>query len=315
MKSILITGINGFVGSHIYGEFVDKYHLFGIDTFHDKKKNIPQISWNEIHPKLPGDIIIHLAGVAHDTEGVLDESQYYSINVGLTKKIFDLFLSSQANIFVYFSSVKAVADTVRDGILHENAYPNPKTAYGKSKLAAEKYLLSRNLPEGKHIYILRPAMIHGPGNKGNLNLLYSLVEKGIPYPLGAFPNKRSFLSTENMTYIIDRLINMEATSGVYNICDDEPLSTIQIVKMIYNSFYRTDRILNIPKELVRLIAYFGGLMKIPLTTERLKKMTESYVVSNNKIKKVLAITSLPTSSENGMFQTIKSFHNNKYHSI
>ena len=78
------------------------------------------------------------------------------------------------------SSVKAVADVV-DGILTEDVIPNPKTVYGKAKLAAEVYILSKEIPENKRVYILRPCMIHGPNNKGNLNLLYSLVSKGIPW--------------------------------------------------------------------------------------------------------------------------------------
>ena len=83
------------------------------------------------------------------------------------------------------------------GILTEDTIPNPKTHYGISKLQAENYILDQKLPEGKRVYILRPCMIHGPGNKGNLNLLYTLVKKGFPWPLGAFENQRSFLSIDN----------------------------------------------------------------------------------------------------------------------
>ena len=52
--------------------------------------------------------------------------------------------------------------------------------------------------DGKKVYILRPCMIHGPGNKGNLNLLYGVVSKGMPWPLGAFENRRSFTSIGNL---------------------------------------------------------------------------------------------------------------------
>src|SRR5690606_40901886 len=64
------------------------------------------------------------------------------------------------------------------------------------KLMAEEYILSKPLPDNKRVYIIRPCMIHGPGNQGNLNLLYKVVEKGIPWPLAAFENKRSFLSID-----------------------------------------------------------------------------------------------------------------------
>ena len=117
------------------------------------------------------------------------------------------------------SSVKAVADEVV-GVLDESVIPSPVTAYGKSKLAAEKYLLSQKPSKGKRVYILRPCMIHGPGNKGNLNLLYNFVKKGIPYPFGSFENKRSFVSIDNLCFVIKELIeNKNITSGVYNISD------------------------------------------------------------------------------------------------
>ena len=64
-------------------------------------------------------------------------------------------------------------------------------------------------------------MIHGPGNKGNLNLLYSFVKKGIPYPFGRYENKRSFVSIDNLCFVIKELIeNKNITSGVYNISDE-----------------------------------------------------------------------------------------------
>ena len=74
-------------------------------------------------------------------------------------------------------------------------------------------------------------MIHGPNNKGNLNLLYSFVKKNIPYPFGSFENKRSFVSIDNLCFVIKELIeNKEIPSGVYNISDDQTLSTNELVR-------------------------------------------------------------------------------------
>ena len=162
--------------------------------------------------------------------------EYYTINTNLTKNIFDKFLVSEASVFFYFSSVKAAADSL-DCELDEGYLNKPITHYGKSKLLAEKYILKNNLPEGKRAYILRPCMIHGPGNKGNLNLLYSVISKGFPWPLGAFDNKRSFCTIDNLCFIINELINNDKIpSGIYNIADDEPLSTNYIIKSIGQNF-------------------------------------------------------------------------------
>jgi len=75
-------------------------------------------------------------------------------------------------------------------------------------------------------------MIHGPGNKGNLNLLYKLVQKGLPWPLGAFENKRSFTSIDNLTHIITQIIEKEIDPGIYQIADDEALSTNELIQLI-----------------------------------------------------------------------------------
>jgi len=177
-------------------------------------------------------------------------------------------------------------------------------------LLAEQYILSKLIPKGKRVYILRPCMIHGPGNKGNLNLLYSVVSKGFPWPLGLFENSRSYLSIENLCFIIKELIEREdIPSGVYNIADDVPLSTNEVVKMIAESNGRKARILNLSSSLINVIARIGDILKLPINSERLQKLTESYIVSNAKIKEVLG-KPLPVSSKDGLMRTFKSFADN-----
>ncbi|MBV5342376.1 nucleoside-diphosphate-sugar epimerase, partial [bacterium] len=92
------------------------------------------------------------------------------------------------------------------------------------------------------LYILRPCMIHGPGNKGNLNLLYNVVKRGIPYPLGAFENRRSFCSIDNLSFVINGLIENQVASGIYNVCDDETVSTNELIELISISLGKKSRI-------------------------------------------------------------------------
>jgi nucleoside-diphosphate-sugar epimerase len=253
------------------------------------------------------DAIIHLAGKAHDTSNTVEEAEYFEVNLGLTKNIFDHFLNSSANKFIFFSSVKAVADSIEGDVLTEEAVPNPQTAYGKSKLAAEAYIQSKPIPDHKSVFILRSCMIHGPGNKGNLNLLYKVVQKGIPWPLGAYNNQRSFASIRNVSYIVRNLIEAPVPSGTYNVADDEPLSTNELVRLIAESLGRKPRVWNLPKGLISGLAMSGDILRLPLNSERLKKLTESYVVSNDKIKSVLKIDKMPVSATEGMMDTLRSF--------
>ena len=206
------------------------------------------------------------------------------------------------------SSVKAAADKVI-GDISEEAFANPVTHYGKSKLLSEQYILSKEIPKGKRVYILRPCMIHGPGNKGNLNLLYNLVSKGYPWPLGDFENKRSFCSIDNICFIIKELIERDdIPSGVYNIADDVPLSTNEVIQLIAESKGKVARILLFNKSVVSALARLGDLLQFPLNTERLQKLTESYMVSNIKIRNALG-KPLPVSSKEGLIRTFESFSN------
>jgi nucleoside-diphosphate-sugar epimerase len=212
---IFLTGSSGFVGISFIKYFqseVVKVSSRSNETYFEDAK-----------------IIVHLAGKAHDLKKTLSTDEYYQVNTELTKIVFDAFLVSDAKVFITLSSVKAVADEVL-GELNEEHIPNPITHYGKSKLLAEQYILSKDIPKGKRVYILRPCMIHGPGNKGNLNLLYKLVSKGIPWPLGVFENKRSFCSMDNLMFVFKELIEQEdIPSGVYNVADDAPLSTNEVI--------------------------------------------------------------------------------------
>ena len=294
--NIIITGATGFVGKNLSKFLKEKGH-------HISPLSLRK-AW-ELDQN--AEAIIHLAGKAHDTKNISIEKEYFEINTELTKKLFKEFLNTTVQDFIYFSSVKATADTV-EGFLDENHKSNPQTPYGKSKLEAEEFLLSQKLPENKRLFIIRPCMIHGPGNKGNLNLLYKFVQKGIPYPLAAFENKRSFLSIDNLNFLIlEMLSNKNVGSGIYNFADDEVLSTNELVKLIANTSGKKEKLWKISSKLISATAKMGDVMKLPLNSERLKKLTENYWVSNQKIKNALGIDQLPVSASEGLEKTIKSF--------
>lgn len=289
---IFITGHSGFIGRSI-------------------KKYLPaQFNFNlydKVNFNLEGcSTVIHLAGKAHDLKNISNSKDYYLVNTELTKKLFDEFLKSNLEVFITLSSVKAVADVISDELTEEHN-PNPVTHYGKSKLLAEQYILSQKIPIGKRVYILRPSMVYGSGNKGNLNLLYKIVSAGLPWPLGAFDNLRTLCNVENLCFVIKELIERkDIPSGVYNIADDEPISTNDIISLIALAKNSSPKILKIPKSVIIGISKIGDLLHLPLNSERLIKLTESYIVSNKKVKNVLQ-KPLPISSKNGLLNTFKSF--------
>ena len=335
---ILITGVHGFVGTNLVEALSKKHTIYGLDIISPIKEGIRYtFSWDYLDKEtsIPDvDAIIHLAGKAHDTKNQSKADVYFKVNTELTKKIFDYFLAHDSiKKFVFFSTAKAAADKV-DGILTEDVVPSPVGPYGESKIAAEKYILEKfkefnsSMVQGsndstlttdsqlstlnstlqtKSVYIFRPCMIHGPGNKGNLNLLYNVVKKGIPWPLGAFENRRTFTSIENICFAVNGVLTQDVESGIYNMGDDEALSTNELIEEICKSLGKKAHIWKLPKGLMNGVARIGGILHLPLDSERLRKLTENYISSNEKIKKALGVEKMPVDARSGLKVTLKSF--------
>ncbi len=305
---ILISGVHGFVGSNLAAYLAPQNEIYGLDIVPPQKEGVVKTySWDDLDagnvPEV--DAIIHLAGKAHDTKNQAAADVYFKVNTGLTQKIYDYFLKSSVKKFVFFSTAKAAADKL-DGVLTEEVVPTPVGPYGESKIKAEEYILSQ-MPSDKDVYTFRPCMIHGPGNKGHLNLLYNVVKKGIPWPLGAFENRRTFTSVENICFAVNGVITKDAPSGIYNMGDDEALSTNELIEEICKSLGKKAHIWRLPKGVMNGVAKVGGWLHLPLNPERLRKLTENYVSSNAKIKAALGVDKMPVDARDGLKVTLDSF--------
>jgi len=308
-----MTGSHGFVGSNLIESLDPNYEIIRYDA--RENKPLPEC-----------DVIIHLAGLAHDikkSDGRWKKEDYFRVNTELTKNIYDRFLVSSAKKFIFFSSIKALDND---------------TPYAKSKKAAEDYILCHTdiaddtekrwsrigelennsqsvidntewSSQEKSVYILRPCMIHGKGNKGNLNLLVKWVKKGWPWPLAAFENKRSFASMDNVSFIVNELINRDIPSGIYDICDDEAVSTNELIELICKCMGKKAHLCRIPKGLMIVIAQVGDVLHLPLNTERLEKLTENYIISNEEIKLAMSVERLSVDAKEGLRQSIMSMIN------
>ena len=312
---LLITGIHGFVGSNLVAALSREHEIYGLDIIAPAKEGVVKTySWDDLDAGrvVNVDAIVHLAGKAHDTKNQAAADVYFKVNRDLTIKVFDYFCAHpEIRKFVFFSTAKAAADKV-EGMLTEDVVPSPVGPYGESKIAAEEYILNtmNNRPfsfEGRGVYIFRPCMIHGPGNKGNLNLLYNVVRKGIPWPLGAFENRRTFTSVQNICFAVNGVLTKDVPSGIYNMGDDEALSTNELIEEICKSLGKKAHIWRLPKGLMNGIAKVGGLLHLPLNPERLRKLTENYISSNEKIKKALGVERMPVDAREGLKVTLESF--------
>lgn len=301
---ILVTGARGFIGQNLLPYL--RKALPDIEI-HTLGRDHCDHSWTEVSEAAlqPYDAIVHLAGKAHDTRNTSAPDSYFEVNTTLTRQLYDAYKSRPGGKFIFVSSVKAAADSV-EGVLTEETPAQPQTPYGQSKRAAEEHIES-NAGALAAFYILRPCMVHGPGNKGNLNLLYQFARKGIPYPLAAFNNERSFLSVENFCYVLQELLVRNIPSGIYQLADDQALSTNQLMEIIAAASGRRAQLWKVSPALIRLLARAGDVLHLPLNSERLRKLTENYVVSNNRIRNALGISALPVSATEGLTKTIRSF--------
>lgn len=296
---IALFGASGFVGSHLTKILQDYYVI-----------NLRNTDWkNDIMSTT--DVFINCVGKAHDHRNIATEQDFYHANVYLLKDVFTSFLESNAQLLIHISSIAAVEEKQRTEIITEISISNPLSFYGKSKRIGEEFLLEQLSKTNKKIIILRPSMIHGEGDKGNLKLLYNMILKGIPYPLGAYKNSRTFVSIDNLLFCISEIIKNKPKikSGIYNIVDDEPLSTTEIIKLIGTVRNKKTHIIALPKWIINLVAKIGDVISLPINSKKLEKLTSTLLVSNDKIKKELNLQKLPLSATQGLEKTIKSFNN------
>jgi nucleoside-diphosphate-sugar epimerase len=309
MGGVLITGITGFLGSNLVRYFASNstFRLFGFsrdkEAAREQYKSLPVEMVDSCSVEMLNrnniDTVIHLAGIAHDLSNQYKDADYFRVNYDGTVKLYESFMKSEAKRFIFLSSIKAAVD-VGSQVIDEEVQPTPSSPYGQSKLKAEQYIQDHINGTDKLFYLLRPCMVHGPGNKGNLNLLYKFVKTGLPYPLGAFQNQRSFLSVDNFNFVMDHLVRENIPSGIYNVADQGSLSTNELIRVMAQAMEKRERIWNIPVGVVRfLFSLYNKKM--------LQKLTENMVVSNAKVLSAIR-KPLPVSIEEGLRRTVRSFN-------
>jgi len=309
MQRIFITGITGFIGQNLIKYFGNDIAIELVGHSRDAAKAKAQFADRVVLAESYSaqffndqkiDTVIHLAGIAHDLSNQYKPSDYYQVNFENTKSLFNEFLKSDATTFIFLSSIKAAID-ISSTPVDESVAPSPVTDYGKSKRQAEEHLLAVKLPDNKRVYILRPCMVHGEGNKGNLNLLYKFAKSGLPYPFGSFENQRSFLNIDNFNFSMDEFVKASLPSGIYHLADDGFLSTKELFSIISIELGKTPRIWNLPASFISFL--FSVLGKRGM----LNKLTEDMMVSNAKLKKLIR-RPFPVKMEEGIRKTIRSFY-------
>lgn len=250
MKRVLITGANSFVGINVEKwldeSFDGEKKLFQVDTVDTMNEAWKQADFSKY------DVVFHVAGIAHVDPKPEMAPLYYKVNRDLTLEIAKWAQEHGVKQFIYMSSriVYRASKSMQGNVTTKETVPAPNDFYGDSKLQAEEGLKNLNLDRNKDdngdinndnkdngnninlnrmkVVILRPPMIYGPGNKGNLPRLAWLATKTPIFP--AWHNKRSMLHVNNLAEFVKQIIQREM-EGTFFPQNAEYADTVEIVRM------------------------------------------------------------------------------------
>jgi len=320
---VLITGASGFIGHHLSKYLISKgFYIIG--TYNRRK---PKIIHNKFLPLYIGDakskkswdpivssvdFIIHLIGKAHvfDKKNRAFLKEFREVNVEITRALATSCLKTKRlKKIIYVSSVSAIASSSTLP-LKDDTVCRPDTEYGLTKYEAEK-VIEEVLGDSKAWCILRPPLIYGPGDPGNLSRLINLIKKSVPLPFKNVENKRSFLFVGNFNETMYRLLIREDVSfKQYLISDNEIISTPELIKLISKILNKRVYLFHFPESWLLRLGQIGDYLKFLLKIDigfnsyAVERLIGSLVIDNSRIKKELNFD-LPFSLYEGLKETLK----------
>lgn len=289
---LLVTGVNGWLAS----AFAQHCCTLGYDVRGTSRvggANIVQIpnidggtDWAEA--LIGCDVVVHLAARVHAMHDHEADSLaiYREVNTAGAINLARQAAAHQVKRFVFVSSVKVNGErTIGANAFRETDLPKPLDPYGLSKLEAEAGLFAIAAETSMEVVVIRPPLVYGPGVKGNFSVMMQWVKRGLPLPLSAIDNARSMVALENlvdfMTLCADYKRSSKAANELFLVCDDEPVSTPDVLKKIALVLDRRLHLLPVPVRVLQLVGRLTG------QTSKLDRLIESLIVDSSKAREVL----------------------------
>ncbi|MEX0332298.1 MAG: NAD-dependent epimerase/dehydratase family protein [Puniceicoccaceae bacterium] len=290
--TILVTGATGFLGRRLCQRLQDQegVHIRAVGR---RRQDGPWQSFLEVdlaQDSLPSEAlegvstIYHLASKAHAvSESASAASSYRPIIVDATRRLLELARKKEVQCFVYMSSVKAMGEGNPAGMnlapLVEQSPHTPQGPYGLAKAEAEEAVLGSGI---EHAVVLRPVMVYGPGEKGNLPRMVEAVRKGRFPPLPDTGNRRSMINVDDLVEFTMRASNYPIAAGkTYILAGDDAPSTRHLYDLIREANGFPPKSWSIPMFVLQAGAFVGSLLgsvigkRLPLDRETLHKLTGS----------------------------------------
>lgn len=220
MKRVLIAGANSYIGTQLavwLSRTPGQFSVQAVSVRGDAWKTMDFSAF---------DTVVLVAGIAHQKETPQNEALYDAVNHKLAVLVAETAKAAGVKQFIFFSSMSVYGLTT--GHITQATQPAPDTAYGRSKLAAEKALAPLSA-DSFRIAVLRPPIIYGPGCRGNYPRLSALVQK-----LPLFPqvvNQRSMLYIDTLCDFLQTLITLQA-GGLYFPQNRDYITTCELAEQI-----------------------------------------------------------------------------------
>jgi nucleoside-diphosphate-sugar epimerase len=208
------------------------------------------------------NIVIHLAARVHvmSDNAVNPLAEFRKINVAGTLNLAQQAAKAGVKRFIFISSVKVNGEhTEIDKPFSETDAANPQDAYGISKHEAEQGLMRIAEETGMEVVIIRPPLVYGAGVKANFASMMRVVQRGIPLPLGAIYNKRSFVYVKNLVSLILCCIDHPAAANqTFLVSDGQDISTAELLRGCAQALDVKLKLLPIPQRLIEACAAIIG---------------------------------------------------------
>ncbi len=303
VNRVFITGAQGFIGRSTVSYFLRKgcYVRAAVRLALD-----PNLAENaHIEYNVVGDIaqisdwgpyvqscniVVHLAARAHKTnEGLTDSaSEFDQINVQASINLATSAAAMGVKRFVFVSSAGVMGETSAAPFT-ETDTPRPVSEYAKSKYRAELALASICAAHGMELVILRPTLVYGPGNPGNLERLAKLVESRLPLPFARISNKRSLLHVSHLAKVIHLASFTPSVAGLtLLVSDGEDLTTSELAVSLAEAAGVRLRLYYIPKKLLFWLATAFGKRR------EIEKLFGSFQVDSSLMRTRLGVDTLST---------------------
>lgn len=282
--TILVTGGSGFIGTQLVENLLARGRVVRVLDHHPALPGAQSLQGDVRDRALVAravegvQLIYHLA--AEHRDDVQPVSLYDDVNVTATRHLLDCAGRAGTRTIVFTSSVAVYG--LAAGMPAEDTAPTPFNDYGRTKLEAEALVRAwADAHPGRRAIIVRPSVVFGEDNRGNVYNLLEQIARGRFVMVGRGENRKSMAYVKNVADFLDHVVGLPAPASLYNYADKPDLSMNELLETVTTMLDRPRRKLRLPYGLGLAIGHLCDLAaaasgrRLPVSAVRVKKFCAS----------------------------------------